>query len=239
MVAYACTGALASAGVQGSNAMRHTHLIPVVILAVVGTLFTAACTSDDSNQPVVVTVSTTAPTPSETPQIDPSPTSSAPETPLPDEDPPPAAAPFPADREPDTAQASTNARLSPVDLRLGVHDGYDRVVVDLTGPGTPGWRAEYVDDPTQVAAGEPVYLLGDAYLMVLVGGVVYPTEEGAQPFEGPRTIKPSAAGVIKEVRYGSEFEGQVEIWIGLTSEEPFRVFLLEDPTRVVIDVQHP
>jgi hypothetical protein len=219
--------------------MRQTRLTPVFALTVAAALFTVGCTAGDPQPTVTATVSMTAPTPSETRQVDPDPASSAPETPLPDADPPAEAAPFPADRELDTAQASADARLSPVDLRFGVHDGFDRVVVDLAGAGTPGWLGQYVEDPTQQAAGEPVYVLGDAYLQILVRGVVYPTEAGAQPFEGPRTITPASGGVIKEVRYGSEFEGQVEIWIGLTSDQPFRVFSLTDPTRVVIDAQHP
>ena len=149
------------------------------------------------------------------------------------------AAPFPANRQADTAEVSDGARLSPVDLRFAAHEGFDRVVVDLVGEGTPGWRGEYVENPTQQAAGEPVYLQGEDYLRILVRGVVYPTAEGAQPFEGPRTITPESGGVIEEVRYGAMFEGQAEIWIGLASHEPFRVFGLADPTRVVIDVQHP
>ena len=219
--------------------MRQTRLTPVFALAVASALFTVGCTPDDPQPTVTATVSTTAPTPSETRQADPDPSPSASETLLPDADPPAEADRFPADREPDTSEASTDARLSPVDLRFGVHDGFDRVVVDLAGEGTPGWRGEYVEDPTQQAAGEPVYLLGEAYLQILVSGVVYPTEAGAQPFESPRTITPESGGVIQDVRYGSEFEGQVEIWIGLTSNQPFPVSLLEDPTRVVIDVQRP
>ena len=115
-------------------------------------------------------------------------------------------APFPANRQPDAADASGDARLSPVDLRFGVHDGYDRVVLDLVGEGAPGWRGEYVDDPTRQAVGEPVYLDGDAYLVVLVRGLVYPTEPGAAPYEGPRRITPVAGGVVVDVVYGSLFE---------------------------------
>jgi hypothetical protein len=221
--------------------MRHLHLAQVVALAAASVLALAGCSGDDPQ----VTVTATVAPPSETPQASPSPTAtptptpSAPETPLPDADPPADSAPFPADREPDTADASANALLSPINLRFGVHDGYDRIVLDLAGEGKPGWLGRYVEDPTQVAAGEPVYLLGNDYLLILVNGVVYPTEDFAQPFEGPRTITPQTGGVVKEVRYGSVFEGQVEIWVGLASDEPFRVFRLEDPTRVVIDIQHP
>lgn len=215
--------------------MQRTHLTRVLAVATAGVMLVAGCTSDES--PVAVTV--TATSPPETTQAEPSPSPSPSETMLPDESPPADEAPFVADRQPDTAAASADAFLSPVGLRFGVHEGFDRIVLDLVGQGTPGWRGEYVDDPTQQAAGEPVYLLGKAYLLVMVHGVAYPTEEGARSFQGPGRIIPDNSGIVEEVRYGSMFEGQVEIWVGLASDEPFRVFSLEDPTRVVIDVQHP
>jgi hypothetical protein len=219
--------------------MRRPHLVRVLAVAVAGALVMAGCTSDGQQPTVTETVvsPTTTAEPTATPTTEPS--TPASEAPLPNDGPPADTAPFVADREPDTATASADARLSPVDLRFGVHDDFDRIVLDLAGEGTPGWLGRYVENPTQVAQEEPVYLLGDDYLLILVNGVVYPTEEGAQPFEGPRRITPQTGGVVEEVRFGAMFEGQVEIWVGLTSDEPFRVFLLEDPTRVVIDVQHP
>jgi len=206
-----------------------------------GAVVMAGCTNDDQQPTATATVFSPAATstaePAATPTTEPS--TPASEAPLPDDGPPADTAPFVADREPDTATASVDARLSPVDLRFGVHDDFDRIVLDLAGAGTPGWLGRYVEDPTGVAQGEPVYLLGDDYLLILVNGVVYPTEDGAQPFVGARSFAPETGGVVKDVRYGSVFEGQAEIWVGLSSDEPFRVFSLEDPTRVVIDIQHP
>jgi LysM repeat protein len=147
--------------------------------------------------------------------------------------------PFPANLEPDTNEVSDGAMLSPVDLRLGVHEEYDRVVLDLAGEGVPGWLGEYVENPTLQGSGAPVELEGDASLKVIVRGVVYPTAQGAEEYQGPQRIDPEATGVVQEVVYGSVFEGQTEIFIGLQSQEPFRVFRLEDPTRVVIDIVHP
>ncbi|WP_291378709.1 hypothetical protein [Demequina sp.] len=239
MVWHANVGSPTSAALYWSDTMQRPDLARVLALAAASALLMAGCTTDP-----LPTVTATVSTPPATPEVttpSPTPTPSPPasEEPLPDADPPADAAPFPADREPDTANASSDAFLSPVNLRFGVHDGYDRIVLDLVGEGTPGWLGEYVEDPTQQAAGEPVYLLGDDYLLILVKGVVYPTEDGAQPFVGARSFAPETGGVVKDVRYGSVFEGQAEIWVGLSSDEPFRVFSLEDPTRVVIDIQHP
>jgi hypothetical protein len=45
--------------------------------------------------------------------------------------------------------------------------------------------------------------------------------------------------VVNEVVWDSAFEGTSVTFVGLTEETPFRVYLLEDPARVVVDVAHP
>lgn len=212
--------------------MRHR---PAVLLAVV-TALVAGCGAEPTPEPVTVTV-TAGPEGEETP-ASPNPTESAAPTPLPDVA-PEDSAPFVADTSPDTAAPSSGALLSAIDLRFGVHDGYDRLVLDLSGTGEPGWRAAYTDDPSGQASGEPVDLEGSAYLEILVQGIIYPGEEGSLPYEGPQRIVPASGGVIRDIVFGSLFEGTQEIFVGVASEQPFRVFLLEDPTRIVLDVQHP
>ncbi|WP_144276394.1 hypothetical protein [Demequina sp. NBRC 110053] len=228
--------------------MRHTHLAAVTAA---GTLLVTGCASEDAEPPVSTTTDTATDTVTEEATVTPSPdVSVTTATPRPsetivttreptDEEPPEDEAPFPADRADDTADASADARLSPTNLRFGYHEDYDRIVLDLAGPGEPGWRAGYVDEPALAGSGQPVDLDGDAFLRIAVDGVVHPTEDGAQEYQGPDRIDPDPAGIVEEVVYGSVFEGETEVFVGLSSDQPFRVFRLEDPTRVVIDVQHP
>lgn len=205
-------------------------------------MLTAGCTGGDP-EPTATVAATSAATP--TPAAS-SPSATVPaepvvpsaEAPLTADD-PVDAAPFPADLAPDTADASAGAFLSPVSMRFGVHDGYDRIVLDLEGTGQPGWLSQYVDVPRAEGSGEPVALAGAATLQATVKGVVYPTEVGAKEYAGPQRFQPMSAGVVEEVVYGSIFEGQAEVYIGLSSKQPFRVFLLENPTRIVIDIYHP
>ena len=124
-------------------------------------------------------------------------------------------------------------------MKFGAHEGYDRIVIDFKGTGTPGWRAEYVDSPKGDASGEPVALAGGAYLRIAVSGVTYPTEPGASPYVGPVDFSPASGGVVRQVKVGGVFEGVVEVFVGVSSKQPFRVYALADPARVVIDVQHP
>ena len=148
-------------------------------------------------------------------------------------------APFPADRSRDTA-THDGGRLSVVDLRFGRHAGYDRVVVELAGDGRPGWFAQYRDVPRHQGRGNRVDIAGRTVLEVSVTGVRYPNERGAEPYEGPQALRPRHAGVVEEVLRGSVYEGHQQVFIGIdAAEQPFRVFRIPDPPRVVVDIQHP
>lgn len=177
-------------------------------------------------------------TPTDGPDRGSAPTAPVSEQALPQDD-PTGDVPFPANREPDTAEPSDSARLSPTGMRFGVHRQFDRLVIDLSGPGEPGWTAAYVEEPTAAGSGEPVTLGGDAALELTIEGVALPTEEGAEPWTGAEEIAPQSGGVITEVVRGPLYEGRQQVFVGLEENEPFRVFSLEDPTRVVLDVYHP
>jgi hypothetical protein len=150
-----------------------------------------------------------------------------------------AAAPaFPADTTADTAEASADAALTVTDVRVGHHDGFDRVVLEVGGTGTPGWRVEYVDAAVADPSDEPVDLAGDSVLRVTVEGTVLPYETGLTeaPIGAPLTAAGSTA--VAEAVYLGAFEGQSQALVGVTGEpRPFRAYLLQDPVRVVVDVQ--
>lgn len=150
--------------------------------------------------------------------------------------------PFPANTRPDTAEPTHvgETLLSVTDIRIGLHDGYDRVVFDLegTGDGQPGWRVEYVDQAVDDGSGHPVEVDGDAILRVSLSGTANPMDSGVEGYSRDR-LDASVTEVVDEIVYRYWFEGYTTAFIGLDGgERPFRAFLLEDPTRVVVDVQH-
>lgn len=233
------------------RSVRPTPLAAVVVVALLVPL--AGCTGDDKPEPpatVTVTVpadggddgdtgdgdgdggSTMAPTPTVTEK----PTEV---TPLPDTG-PDDDKPFVANTEPDTNTGTSGALLTPTDLRFGGHTGYDRLVLDLDGSGEPAWRMEYVAEPRGEGSGEIVDLDGSAYLVLNVQNIMLPGEEAGQPeYTGPAAILPPSGSVIREVKWGGIFEGTLQIFIGVSEKVPFRAFLLDSPTRLVIDVQQP
>ncbi|MCR5976709.1 hypothetical protein GDN83_02900 [Gordonia jinghuaiqii] len=142
------------------------------------------------------------------------------------------------DAGPKTAQAGQGARLTVTDIRTGVHPGFDRVVYELDGTGSPGWRVSYVDDAVQMGSGFPVEVAGNAILEVEIGGSAYPFDTGVEPYDGPDPVRAQPGGSVVEVRDALVFEGVTQSFIGVAEPgTPFRVSSLTTPTRLVIDVQ--
>ena len=201
----------------------------------------AACSTgggtDDSPAPDAGETATTAPSPSEPPTDASSPTPTD-DGSTPADDATEAPLPFPANIDPDTQDPSADAALNVTDIRIGHHDGFDRVVLELGGTGTPGWRVEYVDQPTDDGSGNLATVAGDAYLQVMISGSGYPMDTGVEEYTEPNPVVGSDDGEVEEVLLRGVFEGYTQAFVGVDDERrPFRVFALEDPTRVVVDVR--
>ncbi|MCZ1075283.1 MULTISPECIES: AMIN-like domain-containing (lipo)protein [Rhodococcus] len=145
----------------------------------------------------------------------------------------------PVDTTDKTAPADTDAALTVTDIRTGTHEGFDRVVYELGGLGTPGWRVGYVDRAIEVGSGETVPVAGDAVLEVRISGSAYPFTSEITPYTGPFPVRGRAGGSAVEVTGTTIFEGATQSFIGLAAPGlPFAVYSLDDPARVVIDVAH-
>ena len=143
--------------------------------------------------------------------------------------------PFPGDTSVDTSDPVDAEGLTVTDVRIGAHDGFDRVVLDVGGQGTPGWTVEYVDSATAEGTGHPIDLAGPAYLRVTLTGVSYPYESGLEERARGAVSAPGTSAVTG-AWFDGTFEGQALAYIGTSAEQPFRVYALSDPTRVVVEV---
>ncbi|WP_029432370.1 hypothetical protein [Blastococcus sp. URHD0036] len=144
--------------------------------------------------------------------------------------------PFSANTEPDGQQASADAFGNVTTIRIGHHDGFDRVVLEYAGPGMPGWDVRYVDQPTRQGSGEPVDLPGDAALQVAVRGVGYPPDTGIAEYSGPQRVSAAGTTAVTEVFFDGTFEGITAVVVGTETRTPFRVDSLTDPIRIVLEV---
>lgn len=122
------------------------------------------------------------------------------------------------------------------DVRAGSHEGVDRVVVELSGTGTPNVLAGYTADPRQQASGLPLVPAGNAYFELIIQGV--PWSMGLSDADLAKADPAGvAAGGIQEIADGGIFEADAQYIVGLDAQRPYNLYLLENPTRVVVDFQ--
>lgn len=204
--------------------MQRPAIAWVGVLLVVAVLF-AACTGDDdpaSDPDATATPEGIAPPPGPTDTL---------------AGPTEVAEPFEGARDPvevpDPIEPGVPVLM---DVRTGLHDDFDRVVFEYDGH-MPGYRVEYVSAPImQCGSGIEEPVDGTAFLQVLMSFAAARDETGAT-FD-LMEILPALPSIV-EVQVICVFEGNVTWVLGLTSEQDFRVFTLEDPSRVVVDVAHP
>ncbi|MCU1497401.1 MAG: uncharacterized protein JWM47_1354 [Acidimicrobiales bacterium] len=126
------------------------------------------------------------------------------------------------------------------DVRVGSHDGYDRVVFEFAGSVVPGYRVDWLDGEALAdASGEVVPVAGVATLaMVLQPASGVDMDTGRTVYTGPDrlTIAPSA-GVLRDVVRTGDFEAVLSWAFGTDQRGRFRVSTLSFPPRVVVDVR--
>ena len=209
---------------------RHRRLVAAAALTVTASLAMASCGTDTSTDAPATSQTTTAGSspaalaqtlsPEETEAADPTagPTDSAPK------------------REEPVA-TSERAELVVSEIRMGDFRGSDRVVFELDGSGTPSYSVDYVDSPAQQGSGFPVEVSGDSFLQVMIGGQVLPTQTGMEEVPVGTVAGDEATGVTG-VAFAGQFEGQAQSVIGLEgSDRAFSAFLLQNPTRLVVDIE--
>jgi hypothetical protein len=123
------------------------------------------------------------------------------------------------------------------DVRVGAHPeegGWDRIVFEFSDI-LPAGEVKYVTSATQCGSGEAVTLPGDAILQVSFTGAQAHTDAGQSSLSSTQITGPG--NVILESHQICDFEGHVTWAIGLKSEQRFKVTMLQNPTRVVIDIK--
>jgi hypothetical protein len=119
-------------------------------------------------------------------------------------------------------------------VRTGSHPGYDRITVEF-GNGVP--KNVEVSGPTSGTnftlspSGMQVTLKGDHGILVTIRGSDLHTS-----YTGPTDIV-TGDPTIAEVRRVQDFEGVVQLGLGVNGAGCYRAFWLTNPDRLVIDVQ--
>ena len=129
-------------------------------------------------------------------------------------------------------------------VRVGRNDGFERIVFEFAGDPKPGYRIQWVDGPILAdGSGEVVDVAGDAHLEIVMdpaSGVDLSAPQLTVVYNGPDRIPVAGqTELITDLVRTGDFESVLSWAAGTTEQVPFRVMRLEDPTRVVVDLQTP
>ncbi len=122
-------------------------------------------------------------------------------------------------------------------VRSSAHPWFDRVVFELGGTGTPGYRAEYVEQARQRSDGRLLEVGGEQIIRVVITGVADPDElpDDISPYIQARLAGQDGGDVV-EVVNDRAMDGEHVFFVGTNGYSPFVVQRGADPTRVVLDV---
>jgi hypothetical protein len=126
-----------------------------------------------------------------------------------------------------------------VDVTTGRHVDFDRITFEFRD-ARPGFRVEYVEPPIVAdASGEEVQIDGAAFLKIRMEPAAgHDPNTGDETYTGGLELKPGLPALVEAERTG-DFEGVLTWVLGLREGVDFRVYALDSPYRLVVDVEHP
>ena len=135
-------------------------------------------------------------------------------------------------------EVTRNVKPTPkvVDLRVGEHGNFDRVVIDLDGK-VPGYTVKYTRKLTYEGSGEAVPLKGRKFISIALFPAQAHNAQGANVYDGPK-LRQYQMPALRGVAFTGDYEAQVSFGLALRQRSDFRVFFLHAPNRIVIDVKH-
>jgi len=123
-----------------------------------------------------------------------------------------------------------------VDVRVGEHADFDRIVFEFSDVGTD-YTVDYVNDPTYCGSGEPVELGGEAFLQITLTPAQAHDDAG-QSTIGALELSPGYGAIIAAIQ-SCDCEGYVTWVVALPARLDFRGTGLGGPLRLAVDIGHP
>jgi hypothetical protein len=130
-----------------------------------------------------------------------------------------------------------------VDVRVGSHDGYDRVVLEFTSRQAPTNEASTFEIApaappfVQDASGLPMTISGNPVLGIVLRGATAATLDGRSAYTGSRDFI-TRFPALNEFKSRGDFEA-VSSWLaGMNGSGCVKAQVLTAPTRLVLDFAH-
>jgi hypothetical protein len=131
----------------------------------------------------------------------------------------------------------TSSQAPPVSnvdaIRTGTHAGYDRITIEFSNaqPASVEVKQQASSTFNGSPSGQAVTLAGSHGLLVIIHGA-----DAHTAYSGSHGAKTGYAGLV-EWRIVEDFEGVVQVGIGVQGPVCYRDSFLASPTRLVIDIQ--
>lgn len=124
------------------------------------------------------------------------------------------------------------------DVRIGRHECFDRIVIDVDTTEDVGFRAKYVSVVHQFGSGFDVPVAGEAALELVVDAPL-----AMSMYDNPPTAFTTTPTweTLREVKNAGSFEGITKLAIGVKSQVKFGVYHHTGPdgkTHVIVDLVH-
>jgi hypothetical protein len=165
--------------------------------------------------------------------------------PIPDTTAPAETVSTPVECEPRTG-GSDGVFTNLVGVRVGAHDGYDRIVFEFRAPNpNPGGKAgipryelrtakpPFTEDPSDM----PIDVEGDAFVRLVMHGATGYDFGGNPTYKGPSVLTPGF-GTLAQVVEAGDFEATLSWVLGLSRPTCWVAQELHNPDRLVLDFHH-
>ncbi len=126
--------------------------------------------------------------------------------------------------------------ISLVDVRIGGHDRFDRIVFETDGAGA--YDIERGVPPFyQDGSGRELSIPGESFFRVRLPGTTKQLPDGSISYDGPTSLAPTGLAEVVSVQQGGDFEAVSTWYVGVRGPGAcMRVTTLEEPNRLVIDI---
>lgn len=134
-------------------------------------------------------------------------------------------------------EQATVPKANITDVRVGSHEGFDRVVFEFTD-GLPEMTLDRAEGPFLAdGSGLPIDVEGESFLRLTMRGGTKQMDDGTSSYDGSTNFDPGFPMLVDLVE-GGDFEAQSTWYLGLAGEACVRVELLDDAPRLAIDIEH-
>jgi hypothetical protein len=211
----------------------------VGVLAMIASIVLAGCTagspSPGSTAPSASAIASgsvqPSPSASQPASVEPSGTATA----APSDEPTGSLPPFAC--TPTVTIPKTTDRAQITDVRVGTHDGYDRITFEFAS-GIPQTEIQAVLPPFyNDPSGLPLAVSGTAFLKVTMTGGTKVSPGGGVTYTGSTNFQAGFVQLVQLIE-GGDFEAVSAWYLGLNGGGCVRVLTLAGPSRLVIDIEH-